>query len=527
MIMHSPARLLIRASFCLLVLAVGAEAQQDQGKKKDPNSPVFKSYKPPPEPRALEPIDPVYESWQAFITERRAAAGDAVAQHEMGIRYLLGRGVQADTARAAYWVGKAAANGVLPARFNLGILDYQGWGVPWNPFEAFRQFRYCAEHDMADGEYALAIEYLQDLVVPRDWDKAEYWMERAAKDGYPQAKSGLEELRRSRQQQSGRGSVAAADSAGGAKADSSRPMPVFLDTPEDTTTKTTEWRVLRNALREADPEVRAALGISRIIDEDLNLDSLGFAAITRAAELGSPEALAVLGRCSERGIIVGVDPVRAAYYYIRAIRLDWPRAGELLWKLSQQRETMEAIKRRAEAGSDTARYCWAMLLGLEFGYSLMQGDAYITEHQAVSFLETNVARGDRASMIELGLCYFTGRWVKQDTARAIALWNSAAMAGSREASVRLAVVAVRANRGAREVQAALDSLRTAAREGSVLAEVALGYCYESGIGGPASPGEAADCYRNASRRGSQDAFRALRRLHDAARPRDREFRMEE
>jgi uncharacterized protein len=520
--MHSPIRVLVCASLCALVLINGSPAQQ----KKDPNSPVFKSYKPPPEPNALEPIDPVYESWQAFITERRAGAGDAVAQHEMGIRYLLGRGVQADTARAAYWIGKAAANGVLQARFNLGILAYEGWGVPWNPYEAFRQFQNCAERDMPEGQYALAIEYLQDLVVPRDWDKAESWMQRAADNGYAQAKSGLEELRRSRLQQAGGNRAAAGDSAAAmARGDSMHAAPVFLHPPDDTTSKGTEWTVLRSALREADPEVRAALGISRIIEEDLELDSLGFAAITQAAEKGSPEALAVLGRCYERGIIVGLDPVMAAYYYIRAIRLDWPRAGELLWKLTQQRETLESIKRRAEAGSDTARYCWALLLGLEFGYSLVQANAYITDRQALAFLETNVAHGHQASRIELGLCYYVGRWVPQDTGRAIELWRKAAEGGSREAAIRLAVVAVRANRAPTDVGSALDTLRVAAREGSVLAEVALGYCYETGIGVPVALGEAADHYRNAARRGSQDAFRALRRLHDATRPKGEEFRM--
>ena len=172
-------------------------AQQDQKKPDDqPKSPVFKSYKPPPEKHALQGSDLVYESWQAFITERKAVAGDPVAQHEMGLRYLLGRGVEADTSRGAYWIARAAAQNVVSARFNLGILDYHGWGVSWNPFESFSQFLWCAEHDMVEAELTVGEFYTENLVVPLDWDKARYWIGKAAKEGYAPALRALEEVQK-------------------------------------------------------------------------------------------------------------------------------------------------------------------------------------------------------------------------------------------------------------------------------------------------------------------------------------------
>jgi len=72
---------------------------------------------------------------------------------------------------------------------------------------------------------------------------------------------------------------------------------------------------------------------------------------------------------------------------------------------------------------------------------------------------------------------------------------------------------------------AVALLREASQKGAVLADVALGYCFEQGIVVAKSSSEAAELYRSAWRRGSQDAYRALRRMHDAIRPPDKEFAM--
>jgi TPR repeat protein len=59
----------------------------------------------------------------------------------------------------------------------------------------------------------------------------------------------------------------------------------------------------------------------------------------------------------------------------------------------------------------------------------------------------------------------------------------------------------------------------------VLAEMALGYCYETGTGVLQRKGEAAKLFRSAASRGSLDAFRALKRMHDELRPASAEFRI--
>jgi len=498
---------------------------QEQQKPQQPKSPVFKNYKPPPPPRVLEETDLIYESWQAFITERKAASGDPVAQHEIGIRYLLGRGVEADTAKGAYWTARAAAQNVIPARYNLGILSYHGWGMAWNPFESFRQFTYCAEHGMPEAEYTLGEFYTQSLVVPLDWKKAELWVEKASRAGYAPAQKALEEIRKRMAQQHS-SSERPADSTRDRQKDS-LVLPVFLDADEDSLSPGTEMRVLRSALRGAEPEVQEALGISRIIEEDLDLDSLGLEYIRNAAEGGSPEALAVLGRCYDRGIQVRPDPVTAVFFYVRAIRMDSPKAGMLLWSLLQQRGCVAALKGRSQAGSDTARFCWVALKALGFEGVMQQQDAFLTEREAVLFLDSASVRGHVQAMIELGLCYYGGRWVPQNQERAVVLWRAAAARGSHDGEVRVAALAIQAGGSEDELERSVAVLRRAAHEGSLPAQTVLGYCFETGKGVPLNASEAARFYRSGARRGSQDAYRALRRMHDAIRPGGGEFEMKE
>ena len=115
----------------------------------------------------------------------------------------------------------------------------------------------------------------------------------------------------------------------------------------------------------------------------------------------------------------------------------------------------------------------------------------------------------------------------QDVQEARRLWLGAQALGSREAEIRLAVIEVRQPADSMRLKEAVAALARAADDGSILAEVALAYCYEHGVGVRARQGEAVRLYRIAARRGSQDAFRALRRLHDDLRPKEARFIIEE
>jgi TPR repeat protein len=481
--------------------------------REQPDSPVFKRRYTSPPP-LLKQSDALYEIWQAFLVSRKASAGDPLAQHELGVRYMLGRGIEADTLKAAYWFQQASEHDMLSSRFNLAILWYHGWGVSWNPFESFKAFLSCAEAGMNEAQYVIGLYYTENLVMPRDYVEALEWVRKAAAGGYAPAKETLPELEKAVARQNAQ-TVAGEDS-------SSFPLAVFAAS-DDTTARQATQALVKSVLLGGDPELRRALGLATMLDEDVGVDSLRLQGIVAAAETGSPEALAVLGRNREKGIGADRDVVDACGYYIRAIRMDWPRAAELLWTLAHEQGVVREIRNKARRGDLDAQFVWVALLGLGYESVLFQEEALLTPAQAIQLLRKGAEHDHAPSMNELALCYFSGRWVPTDLQEAKRLWSRALALGSREADIRLAVIGVQHPEDSTQLKGAISVLERAAGDGSILAEVALAYCYEHGVGVTARPSEAVRLYRIAARRGSQDAYRALRRLHDDLRPGEARF----
>ena len=500
-----------------------------------PNSPVFKDYKQARQSPFVEQSDATYQIWEGFMLTRKASTGDMLAQHELGIRYLLGRGFRADTVKGAYWIRKAAERNLMPARFNLAILLFNGWGIDWNPFEAYQHFQYCADKGMVEAEYVMAQLFSENLVVSRDWSKAFSWVKKAADSGYEPAREVLGEFAK-------RASVALPDSSlaktkhAGAIRDSSGRKgpgsslgwePVFLEFGHDTVRGTDDIALLKDVLQQAGPKLTKAFGMAQMLEGKRDIDSVELQSLEQASESGSPEALTVLGRCYEKGIVVKKNLVLASEYYIRAVRLGSSRAPELLWKLIQEKDYFPALKLRAAKDDPDAQFAWGSLTAFGFDPVLIQAGAFITPDQAVKLLTQSAHRGHRQALVELGLCCYSGRWVTQDVEKAFEYWKKAAALGSKDAQVRLAIARVRSIGQTGDREHTIDELRQAAEEGSMLAEVALGYCYETGNGVPQNKGEASKLYRSSAQRGSEDAYLALRRMYDEIRPPGDEFRLAE
>ena len=515
---------LLTAYFLLLLLGMGT----GQGTAQESHtSPVFKDYRPPRPGAIVEQSDVTYQLWHTFDLMQRAGGGDMLAQQELAVRYLTGRGVKADTARGAFWTIKAAAWDMLPARFNLGILFTNGWGLDWNPFEAYNQFLWCAERGMPESQYALATIFMEDLVVQKNWGEARRWLRAAMDSGYAPARTLLENMLQ-------RGEPGAPDTLAQTPRDttlyppagSMLPWaPVFLDFEADTGSSVEDAVLLADLLRESDGEHLRSLGLN---DSVKRLEETGPAvleAVKRSADAGSPEALTLLGRCHERGIGLPQDLVEAAALYVRAVRLDSPTALELLMKLLDDSEAVPLLRSRATSGDPAASFTLASLVGLRLSHPLLRNRTWITENEAVRLLQRAGARGFLPALVELGLWYYAGRLVPPDRDRALALWEDAAKRGSLEARVRLAVAGLESERPPGD--SLLGFLAEAMESGSVLAQVALGYCEEKGVGVGRNSARAARLYRNAAQRGSQDAYRALLRMHDAIRPPGTQFEVRE
>jgi hypothetical protein len=443
---------------------------------------------------------------ETFALMREANGGNPNAMHELGYRYLLGRGIAADTAKAAEWILKAANRGMALAEYNAGILHMHALGVPWNPFEAFRWFRAAAEKDQPAALYIYGLLHTDGLLIKPDWRRAWSLVAEAASKGHETAKEMLVEFRRLGIDTLRMNSRAAVDTS---------PSLLYLQFGETSNPRVSDTTLARELAREVPAE--RDLSANETTQQDSDASELAW--IERQAERGLPEAHVVLGRIHEKGIGVGKDLVRAAVHYQRANRLDSPRAPALLAELAHRDDFIRDLTERTLTGDPDARYVWASLVAIGF-------DERIGISQAQKMLEVNIAtippHGN--SLLELGMWYATGRHVKQDPAMAMALWRRADSAGLVEGRLRTLLALLALDRETASRSAAY--IRSEADSGSVLAQAALAFCLEQGIGMPVSQPEAASMYRKAAQRGSQMAYLNLRRMYDALRPVSEEFRIE-
>jgi uncharacterized protein len=459
----------------------------------------------------------------AFMVVQKANSGDPIAQHDLGLRYLTGTDFVADTVKACYWIRKASEQHIIPAQYNYGILLNNGWGTAWNPFEAYRQFRTAAMHGMVEAEYVTGIFLTDNLVAPKNFNEAYRWIKAAADSGYAPAKDVLNEFARRgllEKIHSGQHATDSSQPASPASPGGVAPglKPIFLDFSRDSVADPDDHTLLKDAL--------AYTNKQPVTDSDTmtfpSLDSLGnyrtILSLYDAAEAGNPEALTMLGRSNEKGMSRKKDVLQAALYYVRASRFDSPWAPMLLWKMIHRDNFFDMMKHEVETGNPTAEYIWAMLISLDL-------DNQITEPQALQFLEHAAKQNYLPAVVEMGLCLYTGRWVKQDKQHAIEILQRASEMGSKEAVLQLCAIELRDQDNPGDAADLIQTLQQFTHNGSVLAETVLGYCYQSGRGVDTNLSESVRLYRRAAARGSQIAYHALRALYDNIRPNDSEFKM--
>jgi TPR repeat protein len=61
--------------------------------------------------------------------QKAAVQGDAGAQYNLGVMYIMGQGVPQDEAKAVHWWIKAAEQGHAEAQKSLGIIAKKGVGI--------------------------------------------------------------------------------------------------------------------------------------------------------------------------------------------------------------------------------------------------------------------------------------------------------------------------------------------------------------------------------------------------------------
>jgi len=516
--------------FFFLIFVLLITNSQIKAQNRD-SSLAFKKNQPNDTPYFFYHPDLSYQLWQHFNLIKEANDGNALAQHELGLRYISGQGFPADTVKAAYWIGRAAKHNLPGACYNYGILLNNGWGIKWNPFEAFEYFLEAANNDMPQAEYVIGVSYIDNLIVERNWNKAYQWIKRSADNGFKPAKETLKELKK---QVSFTNINTSTNTSGKMKRDSLKisnqytsgnTLPsgnglVFIDfnTVNDTVGDISNKTILRDILRPGNEGLANAMHLSEKDDTTLVFDSTSLETLIKFANAGSPEALTLLGRLYELGVHFPKNLIKAAVYFIRATQLNSPRSPILLWKMAKDNNFYDDLKNQTNKNNPAAMFVWYGLFTL--GYNVQ-----IVESDALKLLKSSAALNFIPSLNELGLDYYTGKLVKKSESNAITIWQIAENLGSSEARLRIAIAKINNSINSTDYKNSLNEIEAAMDEGSVLAQATLAYCYQNGVGTEKSITLAVKYYRLAAERGNQFAFNQLKGMYNSIRPDNKQFQI--
>jgi TPR repeat protein len=138
--------------FVAITFALGVHASTMAGFTEGANAYNARNYE-----LALKEITPL------------AKAGNADAQHLLGLMYYMGRGVQRDYKQALAWHRKAALQGKADAQYVVGAMYYTGNSVPQDQKAAVAWFRKAAEQGHAEAQHALGLMYRYHVAgMPQD-----------------------------------------------------------------------------------------------------------------------------------------------------------------------------------------------------------------------------------------------------------------------------------------------------------------------------------------------------------------------
>ncbi len=130
------------------------------------------------------PPMPINDSQKLLLeTKARAEHGEAQAQHDLGIRYLMSWDVKRDYAEAAKWFRKSAEQNFATAQFQLADCYLTGRGVALDQKEAVRWYRKAAEQGDIQAQRRLGDRFARGEGVTKDLVEAVKWVRQAAEQG--------------------------------------------------------------------------------------------------------------------------------------------------------------------------------------------------------------------------------------------------------------------------------------------------------------------------------------------------------
>ena len=136
------------------------------------------------------------KDYETALREWRPLAeqGQALVQYNLGVMYYEGRGIPQDYTAAVKWYTRAAEQGDADAQYNLGVMYYEGRGVPQDYTTAAKWYTLAAEQGYAMAQHNLGVMYYNGWGVIQDHLYAHMWWNIAASQGNKDALKNRDEV---------------------------------------------------------------------------------------------------------------------------------------------------------------------------------------------------------------------------------------------------------------------------------------------------------------------------------------------
>jgi TPR repeat protein len=242
------------------------------------------------------------------------------------------------------------------------------------------------------------------------------------------------------------------------------------------------------------------------------------------------EAFALFNASAERGDVISMNYVGAAYYDGSGVTQDYTKALEWFEKAaakdnadamsnlgvlfaSGQGVAQDYAKARELFEKAAAKHSLFAMNGL--GLLFVNGQGVPQDYaKAREWFEKAAAQDNLFAMINLGRLYDSGRGVAQDYAKARELYEKAAAKGHADAMISLGVLYEHGHGVAQDYGRARDWYEKAAAKDNAYAMRNLGQLYDSGHGVPQDYAKAREWFEKAAAKDNVDAMFYLGLLYE-------------
>ncbi len=126
-----------------------------------------------------------YKNGQEIDSSMYSYRGDTTAKQ--GVRYLFGRGVKQDDAKAFQYFSEAAGQGDKFAKNEVAYLYAAGKGTKQDLHAAFRWYYEAAKEGLASAQFNTGLMYLNGMGTPSNKKLAMQWVKKSAAQGFEPA----------------------------------------------------------------------------------------------------------------------------------------------------------------------------------------------------------------------------------------------------------------------------------------------------------------------------------------------------